>query len=136
VFRIGRKGVELSSHRLAGSEVDGGSSPDLHCLTGPRVASGAGFLMPDLERAKAAQFDTVAIHQSSADAIKDGVDDCIDILGVEVRVLLRDAGNKLGSDHGSSMPSHSLDRNRAMAFPMTGRVAYRRAGHIGCSLAP
>lgn len=62
--------------------------------------------------------------------------------GVRLRIdvphqfLLRDAGNKLGSDHGSSMPSHSLDRNRAMAFPMTGRVAYQRAGHIGCSLAP
>lgn len=64
-----------------------------------RVASVASGMMPECERPKVAQLDAITICQRPGDPVEDGIHHRFYVFRVEVRVLRRDAGHKLGSDH-------------------------------------
>jgi hypothetical protein len=58
--------ARLETHRFARSNRDLGSSA--------RVAADTGLARTDIEDAKAAQFDTIAVGQGLLEAFEDGVD--------------------------------------------------------------
>lgn len=99
LLRVSLAEVEPRPHRLTRLEVDVRSGRDDHLFAGPRVPRPAALPVADAECAEVPQLDAVALRQRSGDPVEDGSDHRIHLLREEVRVLLYDASDKLGSDH-------------------------------------
>ena len=63
------------------------------------VAADAGVALLDGEGAEAAQLHPVAIGERADHLLEDGVHDPLDVALVEVRIVVGDLLDQLGSDH-------------------------------------
>ena len=62
-----------------------------------------------------ARSSTRSPSASAGHPVEDGSHHTLNVLGVEVWVLRRDAGDELGSDHAAPMPRRSTNRDRTAA---------------------
>ncbi len=106
--------VEACPHGLTRLEVHAPLGRDGDALTRARVAAGPRLAVPYCKGAEITQLDAIPDHESIGHPIEDGADHPLDIAGIQVRVLGRDAGDKLGPDHAALMPRGSSNRNRTV----------------------
>lgn len=73
---------------------------DGNLITGPGIATHAGFAMLDRKRAKATQFDPVTTGQGICDFVEHSRHNPLYITLIEMGIVLGDRLNQLGLDHG------------------------------------
>jgi hypothetical protein len=72
---------------------------DRHNRAGARITAGSSPAGPERKHLEATQFHPCSSAQRLGDPIQDRVDEVLDITFIQMRVLRRDAINKIGFDH-------------------------------------
>jgi hypothetical protein len=79
--------VKPRLHVLSGSKERNGLSADRNQGTSSRISAGPAFPKLYKKNSKSPQFDPVTTGHCRSDLCKDGVDDLLSILPIEMRVL-------------------------------------------------
>jgi hypothetical protein len=94
------QGVQAGLHPFPGLESRDELVADRHRLSGFGITTRSGRARLHREDPKATKLHPITGHQGIRDPTQDGVHDRLDVSLVKVRVLLGDAEDQFGLDHG------------------------------------